>query len=163
MGDAGQLILFGLFLVLWAGDSFFIRISTFFSAYLPLGLRLAFLALAFIVAAYLFNSGHEVVSHGQSPERIVSTGAFRFVRHPLYLACILFYLGLTVSTASLFSLLFCAVIFGFYNYIAGYEESLLEAKFGDPYRRYKRKTGKWVPSMRGRDSDKTKAADLEIW
>jgi protein-S-isoprenylcysteine O-methyltransferase Ste14 len=35
--------------------------------------------------------------------------------------------------------------FVFYNYIAGYEEKLLETKFGDSYREYERRTGKWLP------------------
>jgi len=33
----------------------------------------------------------------------------------------------------------------FYNYLASYEEKLLETKFGESYRIYKEKTGKWMP------------------
>jgi protein-S-isoprenylcysteine O-methyltransferase Ste14 len=64
------------------------------------------------------------------------------------LGSILVYLGLTVSTASLFCLALLVVIFLFYNYIAGYEEKLLETKFGDAYIEYKKKTGKWIPGIR---------------
>jgi protein-S-isoprenylcysteine O-methyltransferase Ste14 len=81
---------------------------------------------------------------------VVSTGAFRYVRHPLYLAAILFYLGLAVSTASLFSLALLVVIFLFHNYIAGYEERLMEMKLGEEYVSYKNRTGKWLPRMGGR-------------
>ena len=35
----------------------------------------------------------------------------------------------------------------FYNFIAGYEEKLLEAKFGERYSIYKQKTGKWLPKI----------------
>ena len=103
-GDAGQLILFGIFLVVWVGDSFFLHKATFLSEYVPLYIRLVILGLTLAAAMYLFRSGHVVVSHEQRPSSVVSTGAFRYVRHPLYLASILTYLGLTVSTASLFSL-----------------------------------------------------------
>ena len=146
-GDTGQLILLVLFLLIWAGDSFFLRKSTFLSDYLPLYIRLVILAVPAVAAACLFKSGHVVVSHERRPTGVVSTGAFRYVRHPLYLGSILVYLGLAVSTASLFSLVLLVVIFAFYNYIASYEEKLLETSLGEAYREYKRKTGKWVPRI----------------
>ncbi len=149
-GDAGQLILLGLFLVVWAGDSFFLHKSTFGSDYVPLFIRLVILALTLITAAYLSLSGHVVVAHGERPNAVLSRGAFRYVRHPLYLAAILFYLGLAVSTASLFSLALLVIIFLFYNYIASYEEKLMEIKFGEDYKSYKNRIGKWVPRIGGR-------------
>ena len=145
--DAGQLISFALFLVVWVADSFFLCISTFLSDYVPLYIRLVILGLTLVAAIYLFRSGHVVVSHEQRPESVVSTGAFRYVRHPLYLASILTYLGLSISTASLLSLGLLVGIFIFHNYIASYEEALLVDRFGDDYKRYKEVTGKWVPRI----------------
>jgi len=150
-GVAGQLILLGVFLAVWVGDSFFLRKSTFLSYYVPLYIRLVILCLTLITAMYLFRSGHVVVHHEQRPKNVVATGAFRYMRHPLYLASILTYLGLTVSTVSLFSLALFVAIFVFYNYIASYEEKLLEEKFGEEYRKYKKRTGKWVPRI-GKES-----------
>jgi protein-S-isoprenylcysteine O-methyltransferase Ste14 len=147
-GDNGQLILFVVFLLVWVVDSFFLHLSTFLLDYLPLYFRLGFLALLLIIAILLFRSAHFVTSEDQRPNRVVETGAFRYVRHPLYLASILVYLGLAVSTASFFSLAVLIGIFIFYNYISSYEEKLLEAKFGDKYIKYKQKTGKWVPRIR---------------
>ncbi len=150
-GDTGQLVLLGLFLIVWLADSFFFKKSTFLSDYVPLYIRLPILGLALITAAYLFISGHVVVSHEQRPTAVVSTGGFRHVRHPLYLASILSYLGLSVSTVSLFSLALLVVIFVFYNYIASYEEKLLDKRFGEGYARYRKRTGKWFPRIgRGR-------------
>jgi protein-S-isoprenylcysteine O-methyltransferase Ste14 len=146
-GDAGQLIMLCLYLIIWAGDSFFINISTFLSDKIPLYVRISILILALIIAFMLFTSAHGIVSHGQRPAGIISTGAFKYVRHPLYLGCILFYLGLAACTASLFSFGLLLVIFVFYNYIAGYEENLLEEKFGDGYLEYRQKTGKWLPGI----------------
>ena len=146
-GDAGQLILLGAFLIVWIGDSFFLHQSTFLSDYIPLYIRLVTLGLVLIAAVYLFRSGHVVVSNEQRPNSVISSGGFQHVRHPLYLASILTYLGLMVSTSSLFSLVLIVVIFVFHNYIAGYEEKLMDAKFGEEYRKYKRRTGKWVPKI----------------
>jgi len=147
LGDAGQLISLVIFLVVWIGDSFFLHQSTFLSDYIPLYIRLVILGLTLITAMYLFESGHLVVSNEQRPNGVVLTGAFRYVRHPLYLASILTYLGLTISTLSLFSLVIFVGIFVFHNYIASYEEKLLGAKFGEEYRKYKQRTGKWAPRI----------------
>ena len=147
LGDIGQLIAFGLFLVIWAGDSFLLRKSTFLSSNVPLSFRLVILGLALITAVCLLISGHVVTRHEKRPDGVVSTGAFRYVRHPLYLASLLSYLGLTVSTMSIGSFLLLVGIFVFYNYIASYEEKLLEARFGNEYGRYKEKTGKWIPRI----------------
>jgi protein-S-isoprenylcysteine O-methyltransferase Ste14 len=145
LGDAGQLILFGVFMVIWILDSFVLHRSTFLSKYIPLVIRLIILGVALSTSFYLFKSGHVVVSGDQRATEVVSTGAFRYVRHPLYLGSILVYLGLTVSTASLFCLVLLVAIAVFYNYIAGYEEKLLELKLGQAYIAYKKKTGKWTP------------------
>jgi protein-S-isoprenylcysteine O-methyltransferase Ste14 len=146
-GDAGQLILFGLFMVLWILDSFILHRSTVLANFISLALRLVILGVSLITAFYLFKSGHVVVSGNQRPTQVVSTGAFRYVRHPLYLGSILIYFGLTVSTASLFCLGLLVVIILFYNYIAGYEEKLLEVKMGEAYTAYQKSTGKWIPQL----------------
>jgi protein-S-isoprenylcysteine O-methyltransferase Ste14 len=74
----------------------------------------------------------------------VSSGAFGYVRHPLYLAAVLFYLGPAVATASLFSTALPVFIFLFYDFIANFEESLLEQRYGEEYRFYKSRTEKWT-------------------
>jgi protein-S-isoprenylcysteine O-methyltransferase Ste14 len=147
LGDAGQLSLFGLFVVIWVLDSFILHRSTFFAAVIPLAIRLIVLIAAFAVAFYLFKSGHVVVSGDRRPTEVISTGAFRYVRHPLYLGSMLVYFGMTVSTASLFCLGLLAIIALFYNYIAGHEEKLLVVKLGQDYIAYQKKTGKWLPNF----------------
>jgi protein-S-isoprenylcysteine O-methyltransferase Ste14 len=146
-GDAGQLIFLGLFLVVWTTDSFFLSLSTFLADYVPLYIRLVILGLALVTAVYLFKSAHVVVNHEHRPTSVVSTGAFQYVRHPLYLGCILFYLGLSAATISLSSLALLVVIFIFYNYLASYEEKLLEIRFGEEYKTYMKRTGKWIPGV----------------
>ncbi len=144
-GDAGQLIFFVSFMILWIGDSFFLRVSTFPSAYLPLYARLLIMILAMGMAGLLAKSGHIAVSHEHRPAGVLSSGAFRHVRHPLYLASLLFYFGLAVSMACLFSFGLLLVMFFFYDYIASYEEKVLEGKYGEDYLHYKKNTGKWIP------------------
>jgi len=146
-GDSGQLVLLILFLLIWVVDSFLLKISTFLSDDISLYIRLIILVLILVTAVYLIRSGHAVVSHGQRPSGVVATGAFRYVRHPLYLGSIMFYLGLSLATASFFSLLLVVLIFIFYNHIASYEDKLMEDRFHEEYRNYKKKTGKWMPMI----------------
>ena len=147
-GDAGQLVFLGLFLVVWVGDSFVLRRTTFLAGHVPLPVRLLVLVLALAAATLLVRSGHTVVDHGHESEGVVSSGAFRYVRHPLYLGSVLFYLGLALSTASLAALALTSVIFAFYDHIATYEERWLEERHGEAYRAYRSRTGKWWPRVR---------------
>jgi len=146
-GDIGQLILLIVFLIVWIGDSFFYHKSTFLSVYLPLYVRLVLLMIIEICAISLMRAGHAVIHDVEPSPNIVSSGAFRFVRHPLYLGCILFYAGLLLATLSLLSLIVFGGIFIFYNYIASYEEKFLEDKFHEEYSIYKEKTPKWIPRI----------------
>jgi len=147
LGDVGQLFLFVVFVIIWVVDSFFLRKSTFLSVFVPMPIRIIVLTVLVCLAGYLIKSGHVVVSHKGKPKGVVKTGVFQYIRHPLYLGTMLFYLGLVVSTMSVFSFALLIFIFAFYNYIAGYEEKLLEEMYGDEYKTYKVKTGKWLPRV----------------
>jgi protein-S-isoprenylcysteine O-methyltransferase Ste14 len=146
-GDTGQLILLFLFLIIWIGDSFILNLSTFLAYRIPSLISVIILVATLGISLYLFQSGHQVIHHGSHPAGIKTDGAFALVRHPLYLSGLLTYLGLSLSTLSLISLLFLAGIFIFYNYIAGYEERILLGKYGKEYHRYQIKTGKWLPRI----------------
>jgi len=52
-----------------------------------------------------------------------------------------------ISTASLLYLATIVGVFAFYNYIASYEEMLLDGKYGEEYLEYKRRTGTWIPKL----------------
>jgi protein-S-isoprenylcysteine O-methyltransferase Ste14 len=147
-GDAGQLVLFVFFLAVWVVDSFFLHRSTFLARYVPLAVRLVLLGLALIMTFSLFRLAGAAIHHGQRQDHVITTGAFRRVRHPLYLGILCVYLGMTVSTVSLISLAVIVGIFFFYNYIAGYEEKLMEGWFGEAYKSYKKRTGRWLPKIK---------------
>ena len=147
-GDLGQIIILLVFLAIWILDSFVFRYSTFLSPHVPIYLRLIFAGLILVLAAYLVRSGHRAVSDEVlSSPRLITDGAFSRVRHPLYLAALLFYLFLIVMTLSLISLLLFMGIFIFYNAIAAYEEKFLEKKFGQDYSYYRKKVSRWIPRL----------------
>jgi protein-S-isoprenylcysteine O-methyltransferase Ste14 len=147
-GDIGQLIFLFIFLFIWILDSFVLNLSTFLENYVPLYIRLAAAGLILLSSIYLVRSGHRAISSEvlDSP-RILRDGAFSRVRHPLYLAALLFYVFLFSISLSLISLVVFIGIFVFYNSIASYEERFLQKKFGQEYLDYKKNTAKWLPRL----------------
>ncbi len=147
-GDLGQIIILLGFLIIWILDSFVFKFSIFLTPYVPLYLRLIAAGLILVLAIYVVRSGHRAVSDEVlSSPRLLTDGAFARVRHPLYLAALLFYVFLIAITLSLISLLLFIGIFIFYNYIAAYEENFLEQKFGQDYRDYRKNVSKWIPHL----------------
>ncbi|UCC79020.1 MAG: isoprenylcysteine carboxylmethyltransferase family protein [Candidatus Zixiibacteriota bacterium] len=146
-GDAGQLIAFGLFAIVWIADSIFLNFSTGLTGYVPSYVRTIIAIVIFAVSLYLLAASHKVVAGENRPAKVISSGVFKYIRHPLYMSAILFYTGLIALTLSMISFALWIGIFIFYNYIAGYEEKLMEIKFGEEYLSYKQKTGKWLPRI----------------
>ena len=147
LGDIGQIIALFVFMVVWTSDSFYFNLSTFLSNTVPVIIRLPVTLLLLTPVYYLIKSGHQVINHENRPDHVVITGAFHYIRHPLYLASLLTYLALTISTLSVLSLIVWIGIFLFHNYIATFEEKLLEVKMGESYREYKQRIGKWIPHL----------------
>jgi protein-S-isoprenylcysteine O-methyltransferase Ste14 len=147
-GDLGQIIILVMFLAVWILDSFVFGFSIFLAPYVPLYIRLVVAGLILGAAIYLVRSGHRAVSDEiLSSPRLLTDGAFSRVRHPIYLAALLFYLMLISSTLSLISLCIFVGIFVFYDHIATFEENFLEQKFGRDYHDYKMNTPKWIPRL----------------
>ncbi|RMH15142.1 MAG: isoprenylcysteine carboxylmethyltransferase family protein [Acidobacteria bacterium] len=79
--------------------------------------------------------------------RLITTGPYRWVRHPLYAAGTLFFLALALATASWLPALYAAGGFGATALRRRREEAALEARFGDAYRRYRATTGAYLPRL----------------
>lgn len=148
-GDAGQVILLVLFLVIWVLDSFTFRFSTILATYIPLYLRLILAGLIFVYSGYLARTGlRQVFIEERDTPQVIKTGVFSRMRHPIYLAALLLYTGFIFITLSLISLALWLGIFFFYNYIAAYEEKRLAEAFGQEYIDYCKKVPKWLPRLR---------------
>jgi protein-S-isoprenylcysteine O-methyltransferase Ste14 len=148
-GDLGQLLLLALFLAVWILDSFVYGFSILRTSILLLVFRLVIAGGLFLGAFVLAHKGHLAVSDEVRREgRLIREGPFVRVRHPLYLAAILFYVSLVTSTLSLASAALLGGILAFYDAIATYEEGFLMRKHGGAYRVYKQKVPKWIPRLR---------------
>lgn len=81
----------------------------------------------------------------EAASRLVTTGAFRWTRNPIYLALLIWLLAWGLSQGNLVSL---ALIVVFPLWITRFqiipEERALAAKFGDKFERYRRRTRRWI-------------------
>ena len=148
-GDRGQVVCLILFVLTWALDSFVFKRTTMPAGVIPLSVRLAAAGLVFALAICLVEKGHRIISDDSLGDQgLVKEGAFARLRHPLYGGSLLFYLSLFLATLSLAALAVWCLMAVFYNVIAGYEERLLLAKYGQEYRDYRQKVPRWFPRIR---------------
>ncbi|MBP1705124.1 MAG: isoprenylcysteine carboxylmethyltransferase family protein [Chloroflexi bacterium] len=82
--------------------------------------------------------------------RLVTTGAFGLVRHPLYLSIILIWAGASVALLSWFMAACTIVLVPLFVARSRLEERLLVDHFGDEYRRYAERVPMLVPWFHGR-------------
>jgi protein-S-isoprenylcysteine O-methyltransferase Ste14 len=114
---------------------------------------IAWAALAPLAAsAALFWWSHHVIGNHWSlrieikrGHRLVTNGPYAYVRHPLYTALFLGYLGTLLSLQS------WTLAGGFAPFIAAYllfaaeEERVMARRFGEEYSAYRRRTGRFLP------------------
>lgn len=112
----------------------------------PLGAALivagAALARNFVRA---FGRAGTPISPYSTPTKLVTTGAYRLSRNPGYLGMALVYAGIAVIAGSLWALAPLAVVLVLIDRgVIVREERFLERRFGEDYRRYKRRTRRWL-------------------
>jgi len=147
-GDAGQLILLLIFLILWVADSFFLKFS--FISMDPRWIILrAPLGIGILVFSLWMARAGLMVVFGEIREEphVIRDGVFAIVRHPIYLSAILLYLGLLVLALSLVAAAVWIVIIAFYVYLCRYEEKLLLEKFGNAYQNYMQAVPMLLPRL----------------
>ncbi len=77
---------------------------------------------------------------------LITTGPYRFVRHPMYSAYLLLFFGaLLISANWVIGVTGVAVIVTLMTVRLGREEALLLEKFGAEYEQYRRVTGMFIP------------------
>jgi protein-S-isoprenylcysteine O-methyltransferase Ste14 len=95
------------------------------------------------------STGHYVLPE----QRVITTGPYALVRHPLYLAAFLIWLALGVAFASPVTLALTVlyVIPSYWIYMRS-EEAMLTAQLGEAYRSYQRSVGMLLPRSLRRGS-----------
>lgn len=78
--------------------------------------------------------------------KLITTGPYRYIRHPSYLGFFLMFIGLPLLLSNPFSLIPLIAIPGYYRATA-HEERLLTERFGNEYQEYQKKTGRFFPKL----------------
>ncbi|MFX1380232.1 MAG: methyltransferase family protein [Promethearchaeota archaeon] len=135
-----------IFFLIWILDSFVFMVTIFIARYIPFSLRII-LFLSFLVLGFflIFRSGHLLFHKEDTPSKLIKTGLYAHIRHPLYLGVLLIYLGFVIFSVSLISIFGFIIVFILYNWIATFEERDLEKLFQQEYLEYKKKVNKWIP------------------
>jgi protein-S-isoprenylcysteine O-methyltransferase Ste14 len=81
------------------------------------------------------------------PDRIVSEGAYRYLRNPMYLGHLIFMLGLAIAFSSWLALALLVFHAGWFHVRVLRDEKRLEARFGESYRAYKGRVKRWIPGV----------------
>ena len=99
-----------------------------------------------LVLAGLLSLGRNLtaVPYPKEDAVLVESGAFRFVRHPIYSGIILGSFGWGLLTNSLFALLLAMVLFIFFDLKSRREEQWLSEKYVD-YTAYQSRVRKLIP------------------
>lgn len=149
LGDAGQLVLAGLFMAVWILDSFLFRYTTVLNSYVPFVVRISLGAVILVISGYLAKTGLSIVFGEEREEpAVIRKSVFGIVRHPIYFSEILFYLGLLIMSISLASAVVLLAAIFFLRYISGFEEKLLLERFGEEYKNYMDEVPMLIPRLR---------------
>ena len=123
------------------------------SVELPIWLRWMGLGMGFIAAiVWIFtfrslgkNLTDTVVTRRE--HHLVTTGPYRWVRHPFYDSVLLCVLSASLLTANWFVLVTGCAVFLLQVVRTGREEQRLLARFGESYLAYTQKTGRFLPQI----------------
>jgi protein-S-isoprenylcysteine O-methyltransferase Ste14 len=112
-----------------------------------------FMSFIFPTAQIIIGIGMLLVIFGwkeifNAKGKLVTTGIYRYVRHPQYVGFLLITLGLNVWWLTFITLALWPVVIIVYYRLAKKEEKEAEKEFGEEYLEYKRRVPGWIPRIR---------------
>lgn len=121
---------------------------------LPLRLRyigVSIAGLCFPLIYWIFRNIGRNISETvltKSDHELVTSGPYKWVRHPLYASALLLLFSLSLIAANWFIFLYCVVgLVVFRIVVIPAEEQQLITAFGEDYKRYQRHTGALTPKI----------------
>jgi len=81
----------------------------------------------------------------KTPEKLIKQGIYKHVRHPIYLAMLLYTAGIPLIFSSIYGFMLTLGFIPLVLYRIRIEEKMLIEKFGDEYREYMKTTKKLIP------------------
>jgi len=141
--DSTQNLILILFFVVWEVDSFSLNASKILFDFVPFFFRLFLASLALSLGGYLAMKAHNVVFSDHS--KLLDSGVYSWVRHPMYLGTLLVCLGFLWAIPSILALMIWIEFFLICDKMATYEENALKRILGEEYVAYQKRVSKWFP------------------
>ena len=107
------------------------------------------LLIGFVIMIYCIISfaikGRGTLSPADPTKKLVATGLYGFSRNPMYVGVILILVGEAVFFQSLNLWIYSVLVFlAFHIFILRFEEPRLKKDFGEEYKSYCEKVGRWI-------------------
>jgi protein-S-isoprenylcysteine O-methyltransferase Ste14 len=90
-----------------------------------------------------------VLHRAQAAGKLATTGPYKRIRHPQYLAFILVMIGFLVQWPTIITAIMFPILVVMYVRLAKAEEKEAEARFGEEWRAYARTTPGFLPRLGG--------------
>lgn len=112
-------------------------------------LGLLLLGIGMVIIAYAIFLLRESLSPFPSPRtdaKLIQTGLYKFIRHPIYTGILCVLLGYALYTCSWFKVIISFSIYILFHFKAKYEEKKLTIFFSE-YANYQKTTGRFLPKI----------------
>jgi protein-S-isoprenylcysteine O-methyltransferase Ste14 len=118
------------------------------------GVGLGFLSVPFLAwVHYVLDKSWSVTLKLQTDHRLVTSGPYRRIRHPMYTVFIMYELSWVLVSANLLFLVYYVLSVLLIAVRIPREERMMLEKFGEEYRVYMKRTGRLLPRFRQENSE----------
>jgi protein-S-isoprenylcysteine O-methyltransferase Ste14 len=102
----------------------------------------------FIIGFPIWISGAKEIKKNFEEGKLITSGIFKYIQHPIYCAWGLFYIpAIVLMTRSWIGFVIPVVFYLSFVYRISFEEKYLSDKFGEKYLFYKNSTGRIFPKL----------------
>lgn len=110
------------------------------------GVGIVIVALALLIWVYQsLGAGFSPTLEIREQQKLITSGPYQWVRHPMYTAMFLWAVGLCLITANWITVLAPVGFALFFMLRVPDEEKMMIETFGDEYRDYMKRTGRFFP------------------
>jgi protein-S-isoprenylcysteine O-methyltransferase Ste14 len=125
------------------------QVDTGIFAYLAFPLWLIGAVIVLWCFADFTFKGHGTPNPIDPPKDLVTTGVYRYVRNPIYVATLTIIIGHFLWFKTIWMLVYAVVVsLVFHLFVTLYEEPTLKRKFGAVYENYCASVPRWIPKIK---------------
>lgn len=107
------------------------------------------------IGILLIIFGWRQIHKARKQGKLITTGLYKYVRHPQYLGFLLITLGLNVMWLTIITLILWPLLALLYWRLAKEEDKDMEEQFGEEFREYKRQVPGFIPRLRIKKLEKS--------